>query len=227
MGHHIPESIYCHRPAGSCWMKAKYLSAALITSVERLSPSLLDPFSQLLLLYRSYLLSAAFLFKKRKKGKNPEAKNDIKSPERLHRDYCLKMPALQMIFLSLSLFPPSPLLSPNFTLIFFQLRGADSPDTIIQLRCGSTTVAQHCTAKVFPTYGARAKPGVPLRQSCRTSQLQAKEMAEACCAARQLCFKQLSYFPLVSFTTEEETDGREECSTKKVNALYFIPNKLE
>lgn len=41
-----------------------------------------------------HLLLSFFLFSFCSKGKNPEAKNDIKPPQRLYRDYRFKMPAL-------------------------------------------------------------------------------------------------------------------------------------
>lgn len=64
-------------------------------------------------------------------------------PMKSSRDYCLKMPAL------LDLPPPPPPLvpeislplSPSVPLILFQSRGADSPDTINQLCCGTGTAA--------------------------------------------------------------------------------------
>lgn len=118
-------------PALDCWQpldagqSSISCTGTLIISVTQ--PSLSHSFSICLLSPFTYFwgfffpphsLFAAFC----SKGKNPEAKNDIKPPERLHRDYCLKMPALPVppllplpapeISLPLALpFPPSRFLS--------------------------------------------------------------------------------------------------------------------
>lgn len=47
----------------------------------------------------------------------------------------------------------------SLPLVFFQLRGADSPDTIIQLYCGSATVVA-ALCEGFPRMARGAKPGV-------------------------------------------------------------------
>lgn len=55
--------------------------------------------------------------------------------------------------------------SPSLPLVFFQLRGADSPDTIIQLYCGTATVAA-ALCKGFPRM-ARGQCGLSRRGSSK------------------------------------------------------------
>jgi len=145
-------SLACWQLLDACQVPISRTRTQIISVIEpRLSlclcciPFLISSFFSLPI--RSQLLFCS----KGEKGKNPEAKNDIKPPESLHRDYCLKMPALPEPSLP---FPVPEIslprfLSPNLPLIFFQLRGADSPDTIIQLYCGTATVAA-VLCKGFP-----------------------------------------------------------------------------
>lgn len=77
---------------------------------------------------------------------------------------------------------PVPESCPSLPLIFFQLRGADSPDTIIQLYCGAATVAA-VLCKGFPRM-ARGQSGVSHRgigtEKCRCKQ---NGLLTSCCTA--------------------------------------------
>lgn len=123
---------------------------------------MLSPFTYFLILPPPpHSLSTAFCSKE-KRAKIQRPKMTLNPLKRPHRDYYLKMPTLleppflsrcqRSISLSFSL--PS-----SLPLIFFQLRGADSPDTIIQLYCGTTTVAA-VLCKGFPRMAQRAKQGL-------------------------------------------------------------------
>lgn len=104
-----------------------------------------------------------FLFRRRKGQKSRDQKNDIKPPERLHRDYCLKMPAParlpllspapEISFSSLPL-PPSQFLSAE------RCRQPRHNNLALLWNCHSGSSA----VQRFPTYGARAKRGVTSRR---------------------------------------------------------------
>lgn len=144
-------------------------------TVPRISPSLslsqFYPFTCLPLFLPCHLFSAAFC-SEGEKAKNPETKkNDIKPPERLHRDYCLKMPAparLPLLFpapeisFSSLLLPPSQFLSAERC---WQPRH-NNLALLWNCHSGSSAVQR------FPTYGARAKRGVTSRRCHWTVPLQ-------------------------------------------------------
>lgn len=186
-------------------------------TVPRISPSLslsqFYPFTRLPLFLLCHLFSAAFC-SEGEKAKNPETKkmtlNPLKGSTEITVWKCQPLPTSPSFSLRLrSLFPPSPYLHLNF----FQLRGADSPDTIIWLYCGTATVAA-ALCKGFPRM-ARGQSGVS-RHGGATEQCRYKGVGglvttcnrAPCRAAWQLQFKMLSPFPLVSSGAQAETERR-------------------
>lgn len=144
-------------------------------TVPRISPSLslsqFYPFTRLPLFLLCHLFSAAFC-SEGEKAKNPETKkNDIKPPERLHRDYCLKMPApahLPLLF-------PAPEIS--FSSLPLPPSQFLSAERCWQPRHNNLALLWNChsgssAVQRFPTYGARAKRGVTSRRCHWTVPLQ-------------------------------------------------------
>lgn len=117
---------------------------------------------------------------------------------------------LRSFFLSLSLSLP---------LIFFQLRGADSLDTIIQLHCGTATVAA-ALCKGFPcmaqgqSWVSRCGGGTE-QHSYKQRGLATSYCRAPHCEIWQLLFKLLPPFSLVSSLPGVETERREKAKLSK------------
>lgn len=172
----------------------------------------------------SLLISLSFSFVKGRKGQNSRAhKNDITPPKRLHRERSLlgnaSSPGARLEDPASFLFP----------LVFFQCRGADSPDTIIPLYCRADSVV----CKGFPrTVQGPRKVSHTIEGTQSSSLLHVKgtghsRFREPRCAAWQVWFKMLPPFSLVTSRQLQQNEQKEKKALSERLCLWSVPKTMD